>query len=226
MKVNVGSYALWIQCSGQGSPPVVLEAGFGNGASTWSKVQPGVAQFTRVCAYDRAGLGNSDQGPNPTTSRHQVEDLRALLKNAGQTGRYVLVGHSFGGMNVGLYARLYPAEAAGLVLVDAAHEDGYLDPEYRKYHSDAIGGVNLTESALQVRAAPSLPDIPLIVLAHGLPSGLPFSEERWSGWQKDLAARAPRGKLVVADQSRHDIQLDQPDLVIASIQEVVGQARR
>jgi pimeloyl-ACP methyl ester carboxylesterase len=228
MKVDVGGYALWIQCSGQGSPPVVLDAGFGKGASAWSKVQPGVAEFTRVCAYDRAGLGSSDPGPNPTTSRQQVQDLRALLANARVAGPFVLVGHSFGGINAELCARLYPAEAAGLVLVDAAHEDSYLDPEYRKYHSDVAAGVDLTESAQQVRAAPPLPDIPLIVLAHGLPGAAPagWTDERWSGWQKDLAARAPRGKLVVADRSGHDIHLDQPDLVIASIREVVGQARR
>jgi pimeloyl-ACP methyl ester carboxylesterase len=226
MKVDVGGYALWIQCSGQGSPPVVLDAGFGNGASSWSKVQSGVAQFTRVCAYDRAGQGASDRGPNPTTSRQQVLDLRTLLTNARLAGPYVLVGHSFGGMNVELYARLYPAEAAGLVLVDAAHEDIYLDPAFKSQYGNVWRGVNFIESARQVRAAPPLPDIPLIVLAHGLP-GSPFAtDERWKGWQQELAARAPRGKVVVADRSGHEIEQDQPDLVIASIREVVGEARR
>jgi pimeloyl-ACP methyl ester carboxylesterase len=226
LKVDVGGHALWIRCSGQGSPPVVLEAGSGNGAASWAKIQPGVAQFTRACAYDRAGLGASDPGPNPTTSRQQVEDLRALLTNARLAGPYVFVGHSFGGMNVELYARLYPAEAAGLVLVDAAHEASYLDPAFRSTNGRVRGGVDFIESARQVQAAPPLPDIPLIVLAHGRPGAPLGTDEQWRAWQKDLATRAPRGKLVVADRSGHDIELDQPDLVIASVREVVEQARR
>ena len=139
-------------------------------------------------------------------------------------GPYVLVGQSFGGLNMQLYARLHPAEAAGLVLVDAAHEDSY-DPAIAP--CAVCGGVDYAESARQVRAAPPLPDLPLVVLAHARPSVLPAAAEaRWPAWQHDLAARAPRGRLVVAERSGHNIHLDEPDLVVAAIRDVVGAVRQ
>jgi len=86
-------------------------------------VQPGVATFTHVCVYDRAGYDWSDDGPKPRTSGRIVSELHTLLANAGVPGPYVLVGHSFGGLNMRLFAYTYPQEVAGLVLVDSSHED-------------------------------------------------------------------------------------------------------
>jgi pimeloyl-ACP methyl ester carboxylesterase len=121
--VDIGGRALNIYCEGQGSPAVVLDSGAGAPGYSWAAVQPRVAQFTRVCWYDRAGYGWSDPGPYPRTSEAIARDLHALLRAAGVPGPYVLVGASFGGFDVRVYNALYPEEVAGAVLVDSAHED-------------------------------------------------------------------------------------------------------
>jgi pimeloyl-ACP methyl ester carboxylesterase len=120
--VDIGGYRLHINCTGTGSPTVILDAGLGGTSLDWSKVQPAVARFTRVCSYDRAGYGWSESGPGPRTSQQIVRELHLLLAHAQITGPYVLVGHSAGGLNVRLYAYRYPAEVAGMVLLDATSE--------------------------------------------------------------------------------------------------------
>ena len=121
--VRVDGHRLHIYCTGEGQPAVVLDAGLSCLSLDWSRVQPAVAQVTCVCAYDRAGYGWSDPGSPPRTSQALVNELHTLLTRAGVAGPYVLVGHSFGGLNVRLYASTYPDEVVGMVLVDAAHED-------------------------------------------------------------------------------------------------------
>ena len=114
---------LAIHCLGQGSPTVVLESGLGDGASSWWPVQAEIAKSTRVCAYDRAGLGRSPPGPLPRDTKAEVGDLESLLEKAGVAGPYVLVGHSMGAYNVRLYASRHPDRVAGLVLVDGSVEN-------------------------------------------------------------------------------------------------------
>ncbi len=124
--IDVGGYRLHINCTGAGRTTVILDAGLGGSSLDWSRVQPGVATFTRVCSYDRAGYGWSDSGPKPRTSGRIVAELHALLVKAGIPGPYILVGQSFGGLNVRLYAYTYPHEVVGMVLVDASHEDAFV----------------------------------------------------------------------------------------------------
>jgi pimeloyl-ACP methyl ester carboxylesterase len=151
--VDIGGRQIYLECQGTGNPTVVLEAGYGNRADSWSvdllhpegsrwMVFPAVARFTRVCAYDRPGtvgqvnpdLGPSEQAasfhysrsdpvPMPRTARDIADDLHTLLQAASIPGPYVLVGHSLGGLIVRLYASIYPDEVGGLVLVDASQED-------------------------------------------------------------------------------------------------------
>ena len=123
--VDVGGYRLHLDCRGEGSPAVVLEAGQGDFGLTWALVQPQIAEFARVCAYDRAGLGWSDPSPRPRTVEVMVDELRTLLLKAGVPGPYVLVGHSFGALIVRLFAHEHPADVAGMVLVDPAHEEQF-----------------------------------------------------------------------------------------------------
>jgi pimeloyl-ACP methyl ester carboxylesterase len=124
--VDVGGYRLHINCQGEGRPTVVIDAAAGDFSAGWAEVQREVARFTRVCAYDRAGLGWSERSPNPPTARHAVEDLHSLLSRADIEGPYVLVGHSLGGLYARLYAHEYPADVAGMILVDASHEEQFL----------------------------------------------------------------------------------------------------
>jgi len=137
--VDVGGYRLHLHCSGtkgaHGAPTVVMDAGIGECSLGWSLVLPEIARFARVCAYDRAGLGWSDRAPTARTSRQIVNDLHALLTNAGIEPPYVMVGHSFGGLNLRLYVSQFPEEVAGMVLVDASHENhpiGHLVPFYTR----------------------------------------------------------------------------------------------
>jgi pimeloyl-ACP methyl ester carboxylesterase len=123
--VDVGGHRLHAVCTGRGTPTVVLEAGLWGSSADWSLVQPEVARLTRVCSYDRAGMGYSDPGPQPRGVGDVVKDLHALLRGLGARGPYVLVGHSLGGLYVRLHAAAHPHETAGLVLVDSGHEDQF-----------------------------------------------------------------------------------------------------
>ncbi len=114
---------LSIDCRGQGSPTVILDTGLGVPAVGWNPVQTEVAKFARVCSYDRAGYGWSGASSAPRTSLEIVKELHALLEAAGEKGPFILVGHSFGGYNVRVYNGQYPNDVAGMVLVDASHED-------------------------------------------------------------------------------------------------------
>src|SRR5262249_17360546 len=124
--VAVGGSRLQLNWRGEArgsQPTVILEAGVGDFSVEWSLVQPGVAKFARVCSYDRAGDGWSDLGPHPRTLRQIVYELHTLLDKAGVKPPLVLVGHSYGGWLVRLYASTYPAEVAGMVLVEAGADN-------------------------------------------------------------------------------------------------------
>jgi pimeloyl-ACP methyl ester carboxylesterase len=117
--VDVGGFRLHINCTGKGSPTVVIDAGWGDSSASWGWVQPEVAKTTRICTYDRAGMGWSDVGLQPRTAREFAKELRALLAKANELGPYVLVGHSLGGHTMRVYAHDYLVEVSGLVLIDA-----------------------------------------------------------------------------------------------------------
>ena len=121
--VDVGGFRLHLWCTGNGEPAVILDAGLGGTSTGWGLVQPEVARFTRVCSYDRAGMGYSDSGPTPRTARRIAHELAELLPRGGIAGPVVLVGESIAGFNIRVFASDHPDRAAGLVLVDASHED-------------------------------------------------------------------------------------------------------
>src|SRR5215471_14861042 len=120
--VDIGGWRLHLNCTGPtggSGPAVILEAGIGDFSVEWSLVQPGVAKYARVCSYDRAGDGWSDLGPYPRTMHQIVYELHTLLQKAGIHPPFVMVGHSYGGWLVRLYAYTYPSEAVGMILIDA-----------------------------------------------------------------------------------------------------------
>jgi pimeloyl-ACP methyl ester carboxylesterase len=243
--IDVGGYRLHINCTGNpvnGSPTVVMDAGGYDSAETWNKVAPEIAKFARVCVYDRAGLGKSERQPNPSyPSQEVVKDLHTLLVNAHIVPPIILVGHSFGGMNVRLYASKYPKEVVGMVLVDSVHEDemdrwiAMMPPEIKQQMTDADKAelARLAVSEGQVRAAHWHSDIPLVVLTHGVVSpgdyGIPSmaakGEELRLRMQEALARLSSRSKHIIAEKSGHYIQRDQPQLVIDSLRQVVEATR-
>lgn len=122
-RVDIGGRKLNLFCAGEGAPTVVFEAPGAFGAWNWFKVHGKVAAQTRACVYDRAGFGFSDPSGRPSDSKNANEDLHALLKAAKVPGPYLLIGSSYGAMHAQLYAYTYPAEVAGLVLVDGQSEE-------------------------------------------------------------------------------------------------------
>lgn len=148
-RVDVGGFSLNLNCTGKGKPTVILESGLGIPAVGWSLVQPRIAQFARVCSYDRAGYGWSDPGPFPRTSREIARELHTLLANAHVAPPYILVGHSFGGFNVRLFNRMYSREVTGVVFVDASQEDAESEM------SDAMKAAN-AKSLRQLRRMDSV----------------------------------------------------------------------
>jgi pimeloyl-ACP methyl ester carboxylesterase len=195
-----GSRKMYLKCSGSGSPTVVLIGGLRASAEDWSisdKSKPTVfaevGKFTRVCACDRPGTpvgekpSRSDSVPQPTTAKDAVADLHALLRAAGEPGPYVLVGHSYGGLIVRLYASTYPEDVAGLVLVDALSEalqDAETpkqwaiqrtliqndDPENLALYP-ALERIDVDRSCDQIRAADALHSMPIVVLSADRPWG-------------------------------------------------------
>jgi len=277
-----GGRQLWLECAGQGSPTILLEAGFRTRADLWSDdliqpeaprtmVLPGVAAFTRVCAYDRPGTttvtegtllpSRSDPVAMPRTADESVHDLHALLAAAAVPGPYVLVGHSYGGMLMRLYASTYPDEVVGMVLVDAFSEglEEQMTPEQWPAYTEIFQPVpevlagyadleftDLELSVAQVREAtaavplpprPQSPGVPfpLVVLSRGQPMAMPADlpggltgeglERAWTAEQDRLAALLPDARHVIASESEHYIQLQQPELVIAAVQQVVAAVR-
>jgi len=125
--IDIGGWKVHLHCTGEvrpDQPTVILEAGAGDFSVEWSLVQPAVARFARVCSYDRSGDGWSELGPHPRTMKQLVYELHTLLERAGEKAPFVLVGQSFGGVVVRLYAATYSTDVAGMMLVDA----GRLDP--------------------------------------------------------------------------------------------------
>lgn len=237
---------LHIQCAGErqaGAPVVVLEAGAGNSARTWRDVFDPIAQFARVCAYDRQGLGTSERTAAPQSGVEAVATLHALLRAADERPPYLMAGHSYGGMLVRLYATRYSAEVAGLVLVDSSHEEQTkrfaalptsAPPPGAAAPAAIPERIDFAGTSAELAKAPWRGDIPLVVLSRGLwfrpPPATPDpqAEARLAIWQelhRELATRSPQAELVVARQSGHYIQNDEPALVIDAIRRVLKNAK-
>ena len=127
---DVNGHKMRMECTGSGSPTLVLAAGLGNDGLIWSAVQPTLAQTTRVCSYDRAGMGWSDPVPPPRDADHIADQLHGLLQAAGITGPIVLMGHSIAGIYIRDYATRYPEEVQGLIFVDASTPLQNRDPAF------------------------------------------------------------------------------------------------
>lgn len=242
--VEVGGHRLNIRCAGEGAPAVVLDAGLANDNHAWEQVEIRVSEFTQVCSYDRAGLGQSDAASGVPTSQTAVDELHALLSYVGIAGPVVLVGHSYGGLNVQLYAAQHRDNSAGVILVDSLHPDNLIKAAeilgkqamstlMRELRQNKEG-VDIVTSFDQMRAAGDLEDLPLTVISAGRTELPPFIDRglrdrlhgSWLESQKDLVRLSSAGVHIIAEESGHCIQCDQPDLVAEVIRRSVTAARR
>lgn len=218
--IEVGGHRLHIYTTGEGSPTVVFEAGGASWSLDWHLVQTEVAKFTATCSYDRAGFGWSDPGPKPRTSEQIVKELHALLAKAGVKKPYVLVGASFGGHTVRLYAHHYPDEVAGIVLLDARHEaiNSRMPPIWRQQETagkglyrflllaSRLGALSLLGKLMGEKAAPPIvnklpPEIRPMYLAVG------FQPKYFESNLDELAAGAESDKQLSATGSLGNLPL-------------------
>ena len=249
--IDIGGRVLHINCSGQGTPTILLDAGLGLGAVTWQHVQPALSKITRVCSYDRAGYGWSSTGPSPRTAVRVTGDLHTLLERAGIQGPLVIAGHSLGGLFVRHYAATYPADVAGMVLVDSTHEDQDKPPAAIRVVANVLGRAGAGRVLIQFddpglnamyksnRSLGATSDEFAAVeessnqtreahFSFGnkplivLTAGSNDADPAWQRLQKELATRSSNGKRIVATGSGHYIQDDRPELVIDAIRDVVS----
>jgi pimeloyl-ACP methyl ester carboxylesterase len=130
--VDIGSHRLHILCAGEGEPAVVFDAALGASSLSWGLVHPAIARATRACVYDRGGFAWSDAGPLPRTAGRIADELHLLLQRAGVRGPYILVGHSFGGLVMRLFAARHRDTVAGLVLIEPAIPEEWSEPSADK----------------------------------------------------------------------------------------------
>lgn len=230
---------------GEGRPVIVFLSGAGMDIDSWFKVLPEVATVGTAIAVDRLGVGRSDRPDIPQTGEVIVASLRSLLAQVGVPPPYVLVGHSLGGLHVELFARLHPDDVAGVVLVEAASPDEAMDPPRPGLAARAIGTAagaidrlrgrppgldevdNVEETVGQIGAAPSFPDIPLVVVTGGkrmrMVPDTAFAAHQEA--QRDRVTLVPTGRQVIAEGSGHFPQLHEPEVVIAAIRDIVERAR-
>ena len=237
-KIDVGGYRLAITCRGKGSPTVILESGGGNSAEAWFLLERIVGKTTRVCSYDRAGLGVSEprRPPDPVPAARVVEDLHSLLVGAGISPPYVLGGWSLGGFFNRLYTKRYPDDVVGLVAVDGTPIGLPGEPSWMKPPGqppiDLLGGPGFPDSYYyaaadaELAAAPDLGSRPLVVLTHGRSDGVPADfEARWNIWQKRVALLSTSSILARVDFAGHGIQLEAPDLTAEAFRQVIAAVR-
>jgi pimeloyl-ACP methyl ester carboxylesterase len=240
-KIDVGGHALNTLSGGEATPAVIFEAGFGAGIESWATVQSTTAKFARTVSYDRAGIGQSDAGPKPRAAKQIAQELHTALQKARIAPPYVLVGHSFGGIYVRVFADLYPKEVAGLVLIDPSQEafDEWTKghPEAQRFSREeqiakAPAGVRdesaeVSASYAQAREAKVPAGIPVILLTAMKDDTMPVDVRKvWSQLHEAWIAKVPGGKHIVVENSGHFIQGEQPQVVIDAIRQVVDQVRR
>ena len=227
---QVYSYAL----SGSGEATVVFQSGGGDGMDIWEPVFSSVGNFAKVFAYDRPGYGKTHKSKQPRTGKQITAELRSLLKKAGLNPPYVLVAHSLGGLYAMHFARTYPNEVSGMVLIDSAHPDQakkceeYLPKERcRPSELDKIPEPLRSElkgfdqTSNQIKRAGKFPNIPLVVLVGAHPDRGEEFLEFWLALQKEFAAKVEGSRLIATEKSGNYIHHQEPALVIHAIQNVV-----
>jgi predicted alpha/beta hydrolase family esterase len=217
-KVDLGDWGLYIQCTGEGEPAVVLDAGLGDGHWVWERVERTVARNTRTCSYDRSGVGDSDVRPSKPAvvpAEQVVDELHELLDKAEIEAPYVLVGHSLGGLNARLSASRHREDLAGVVFVDPASPNyfggGDTGPE-------GLGAAISYRTAYDTARSVTLRGLPVAVLVSAQQRAISVDEAR------ELARRSSN-ILIVKTDTGHGIHFVLPRLVAEATNLVVESAR-
>lgn len=244
-KIDIGGRCLNINFTGEGRPAVIFEAGFESTSAYFDGLLPEIGAFTRAVSYDRAGLGSSDPPVKlPRTCQDLVDDLHSLLACARIEPPYVLVGQSWSGYIVRLFASQHPQVVVGMVLIDCSHEDKYahfekvlpadLNERMWAAEKDPYGNdekIDRMASYAQVREIRQVFDFPLVVLTRGMvgsdPRGVWPAElyQMEVDLQRDFLKLSTHSKQIIAEGSGHVIQEYQPELVIQAIREMVEKDR-
>lgn len=237
--MDIGGIQLYFEELGESteSPVIVFDSGNGWRTKNWNSIKAEVSAFSKILVYNRAGLGKSTIDDRPRHSLQNVKNLRLLLQKTNVKPPYILVGHSFGGLNVRLYASLYPEEVAGVLLLDACHEDqnklmapALSPPNQKQYFRQfAVEGTlaDFEESLEQVRKYKTLGNMPLTVVTGGnQPVHTPESWARWMDFQKDLAALSSNSRHVVLEDAGHAVHIDNPQAIIEEIQKMLETLKR
>ncbi|MFI8685811.1 alpha/beta fold hydrolase [Rossellomorea sp. NPDC077527] len=234
MQVQITGCKLYAKLVGEnnGKPTIVLDAGYGDYSKAWDSVIEDLSMLSKVLIYDRAGLGKSATSSNPRTSREMVKELKELLIEAKIKPPYILVGHSFGGVNLRMFATEYQNEVCGLVLVDSTPEDyrerflPTMSEDFQQaYNKQFIYEGNYDEfmkSLQQLKDAKRKLNVPLMVLSAGKKAH--YSKESqalWNDMQREILEISTDGELVIAENSAHYIQNDEPEVVVSAVKKLI-----
>lgn len=246
--LKVGDYQVEVARSGAGPYTVILESGFGRDFKVWRRVAPELAASNKVLAYSRAGHGKSEPRPGTPDVASRTRELEQLIAAAGLRPPFILVGHSYGAFLIRSYAARHPEQVAGMVFVDPSHERFDLElrmldpvqaardtrlieemippamrPELRSVQAIMDSGV--------LRDAEPLPDVPAVVLTSvqrrerpQLFLETPAAVQAWRNLHERFFGEFNSGSHVVTPDSGHNIHLEQPQLVVAAVQQVIAAA--
>lgn len=211
---------------------VVMDAGYGDDSTAWNPLVEDVSKLANVFLYDRAGLGKSETSASPRTSRNMIQELRQLLTETNTKPPYFLVGHSFGGVNMQLFADAYEEDVSGLILVDVRPKDyrerflPTMSQDFqRAYHQQFVREGNyeeFMESLKQLKETELALQTPVIVIAAGKKDHYSSESQRlWNDMQKELTQISSNSEFVLAEASAHYIQRDEPEVILAAIKRLI-----
>lgn len=233
--VPVSGFKLYAKLYGEkkDKPTIVLDAGYGDFSKTWNSIIPEISTLTEVLVYDRAGLGKSERSSNPRTSKEMVKELKEVLTTMKIKPPYILVGHSYGGVNTRIYATEYPEDVDGLILVDSTPEN-YKEkflPTMSKDFQDRYNKQfiyegtyeEFMESLQQLKQTRRPLNIPLIVLSAGRKAHYSIeSQKLWNEMQKEILNISAKSEHIIAENSAHYIHHDEPVAVIDAIKRLIN----
>jgi pimeloyl-ACP methyl ester carboxylesterase len=240
--VDAGGHPVRMLFLGQGKPTVVFENGRrgseGAPLETWNKVQAEVSKFTSTISYDQSGTGLSALGPRPHDGEQNARELHTALQNAGAVPPYILVGHSFGGPFIRVFAGLYPGEVAGLVLVDPTQEE-FINRDGGRQSADIPDDDwrEIQAGLAQAHESRVPPGIPVVLITGMGPRVLPgFITEKekreyktmhqlWLKFHSQWIETIPNSQHIITENSGHGIPFEEPELVINAVRKMVEQIR-